>query len=96
MFKNMELGKEMYNWASDLFPINRSLTGPGVRETLTYLKNIVPELEIKAIKSGTKVFDWIVPDEWEIFEAYIEDDKGQRVLDFSNCHSHLFRKHPYS
>lgn len=85
----MELGEEMYKWATDLFPINRSLTGPGVRETLIYLKNIIPELEIKAIKSGTKVFDWIVPDEWEVFEAYIEDDKGQKIIDFSDNNLHL-------
>ena len=85
----MELGEEMYEWATDLFPINRSLTGPGVRETLIYLKNIIPELEIKAVKSGTKVFDWVVPEEWEVSEAYIEDDKGKKIINFSDNNLHL-------
>ena len=89
MFKNMELGKEMYKWASDLFPINRSLTGIGVRETLAYIKNIIPELELKSIKSGGKVFDWIIPDEWIISEAYIENEHGEKIIDFKINNLHI-------
>ena len=54
----MNIGKEMYGWASDLFPICRSITGEGVRETLLYIKEVLPKLEIRKVKSGTKVFDW--------------------------------------
>ena len=51
----MNIGKEMYGWASDLFPICRSITGEGVRETLLYIKEVLPKLEIRKVKSGTKV-----------------------------------------
>ena len=62
---------EMYNWARDLFPLNRSLTGEGNRETLKYLKNIIPELKIFEVPTGTQVFDWVVPNEWNVKEAYV-------------------------
>lgn len=83
------IGEEMYSWASDLFPINRSITGQGVRETLQYIKSILPELKINEIKSGTKVFDWEIPNEWNVSEAYIEDQQGIRILDFKNSNLHL-------
>ena len=76
----MKLGNEMYKWAVDLFPVNRSITGKGVRETLSYIRSIIPELEIKSINSGEKVFDWIVPDEWEIDEAFIENENGEKFI----------------
>lgn len=78
----MQTGQEMYDFAGKLFPIGRSLTGEGVRESLKLLKEEVPELEIKAVPSGTKVYDWTVPQEWEIREGYIEDDQGNRILDY--------------
>ena len=53
----MTVGNQMYLWAKDLFPICRSITGPGTRKTLRYIKKIIPELNIRSIKSGTKVFD---------------------------------------
>ena len=79
----------MHQWATDLFPICRSITGNGVRETLTYLKNLIPDLEIHSIPSGTKVMDWTVPDEWNIEEAYIEDPDGSRIIDFKNHNLHI-------
>jgi aminopeptidase-like protein len=82
-------GKMMYQWAVDLFPINRSITGEGLRSTLAYLKNIIPELEIKSIVSGYKAFDWIVPDEWEINNAYICDSDGNKIVDFHQNNLHL-------
>ena len=83
------VGKSMHGWATDLFPIARSLTGLGVRETLTYLKGLLPGVEIHSIASGTSVFDWTVPDEWAIRSAYIEDETGQRIVDFANNNLHV-------
>lgn len=81
------LGKAMYDLAAELFPICRSATGPGVRETLSRLQQIVP-LEIREVASGTPVFDWTVPREWCIRDAYVKDQDGHRVIDFraSNLH----------
>jgi len=83
------IGKEAYKWASDLFPLCRSLTGPGVRETLAYIKKILPELEIRSVPSGTKAFDWNVPDEWTIRDAYVADESGKRVIDFRDHNLHV-------
>ncbi|WP_373056143.1 DUF4910 domain-containing protein [Zunongwangia sp. H14] len=83
------IGQVMYGWATDLFPVNRSLTGEGVRETLNYFKSIIPELEIKSVPSGYKAFDWTVPDEWEIEEAYIKNQEGERIIDFKENNLHV-------
>ena len=89
MVNNKKNKEPMYNWAKDLFPITRSITGPGVRETLIYLKKIVPELIIKKIKSGEKYFDWKVPDEWFPKEAWIKNQKGKKIIDFKKNNLHL-------
>ncbi|MDT0645909.1 DUF4910 domain-containing protein [Zunongwangia sp. F260] len=83
------IGNVMYGWAKDLFPINRSLMGAGVRETFNYFKNIIPELEIKSVSTGYKAFDWTVPEEWEIEEAYIENKDGERIIDFKTNNLHV-------
>lgn len=83
------LGVEMHGWAKDLFPICRSLTGDGVRETLAYFKRIVPSLAVHEVPSGTQAFDWTVPDEWNIRGAYIEGENGNRVVDFARNNLHV-------
>lgn len=87
-FEGGKIGEVMYGWASDLFPVTRSLTGPGVRQTLEYLKELLPGLKIHSIKSGDQVFDWTVPDEWEIREAWISNENGDRIVDlnYNNLH----------
>ena len=76
------VGVKMYQLAEELFPICRSITGEGIRYTLNRLKKEVPQIVLHEIPTGTKVFDWVVPKEWEISEAYIEDMKGNRIVDF--------------
>ena len=85
----LQVGKAMYELAGRLFPIGRSLTGAGVRESLEILKEQIPELEIKAVPSGTQVFDWIIPAEWEITEGYIEDESGQRIIGYAENNLHI-------
>ena len=75
-------GAEMHALMSELFPICRSLTGPGLRQTLTRLSSEVP-FELHEVPSGTKCFDWTVPPEWAVEDAWIENENGQRVIDFN-------------
>lgn len=79
----------MYSHAVDLFPICRSITGDGLRETLAYLRNVLPGLQVLSIPSGTQVFDWTVPDEWNVRDAYVADEAGNRVIDFKEHNLHL-------
>lgn len=81
-------GKEMYKLIEKLFPICRSITGDGVRETLNIIKSIIP-LEIHEVPSGTKAFDWTVPKEWNIKDAYVKNSKGERVIDFKKSNLHV-------
>jgi len=83
-----ELGHEMHNLVRRLFPICRSITGNGVRQTLKFLSEVVP-LVIKEVPSGTKVFDWVIPDEWNINDAYVKDAEGHRVIDFKKSNLHI-------
>ena len=87
--KNKNIGDLMHSWASDLFPIARSITGPGVRETLSYLQKLIPGLDIRSVPSGTKAFDWTVPDEWHVKDAYVMDSTGVKVIDFKINNLHL-------
>lgn len=84
-----QCGKQMYDLAGRLFPICRSITGDGVRKTLSVIREYIPDLEIQEVPSGTPVFDWTVPKEWNITEAYIENSKGERIVDFKNCNLHV-------
>jgi len=79
----------LHLWAKDLFPICRSITGPGVRETLKYIQNLLPDLKIHSVSSGSQAFDWTVPDEWTIHDAFIEDESGQKIIDFKKHNLHI-------
>jgi aminopeptidase-like protein len=81
-------GRELYGLAEKLYPICRSITGNGVRETLRTIQEIVP-CEIVEVPSGTPVFDWNVPKEWNIRDAYIADSEGSRVVDFQRSNLHV-------
>ena len=82
-------GKTLYKWATDLFPICRSLSGNGVTETLAFIKELVPQLQVHQINSGTEVFDWKVPQEWNIRDAYILDESGKKIVDFKENNLHV-------
>ena len=79
---------DLYNLAKKLFPICRSITGQGVRDTLKIL-NEVCELQIKEVSSGYKAFDWVIPQEWEISDAYIIDPNGVKIVDFKKNNLHV-------
>ena len=85
----MVYGVEIYSWMKDLFPLNRSLSGEGNRKTLTYLQTLVPNIKIGEFKSGDHKFDWVIPREWNVKNAFIERIDGSRVAEFSNCNLHL-------
>ena len=73
------IGNEIHALARDLWPINRSITGEGVRETLHKIKSYLPALKIKSVPSGTQVFDWTIPREWKVNDAYIITPDGTKI-----------------
>lgn len=81
-------GAEMQSLIADLYPLCRSITGEGLRETLRRLRKLVP-LEIREVASGTPVLDWTVPKEWNIRDAYVADRSGKRVIDFQASSLHV-------
>jgi aminopeptidase-like protein len=84
---DVRVGQSMHAFMRELFPICRSITGDGVRETLAAVARRIP-LELHEVPSGTNVLDWTVPDEWNIEDAYIAKD-GRRVVDFRESNLHL-------
>jgi aminopeptidase-like protein len=83
-----EEGREAYAMIEALYPICRSITGNGVRQSLRLLQGTIP-LEVREVPTGTQAFDWTVPKEWNIRDAYIENDAGDRVVDFQRCNLHV-------
>lgn len=81
-------GRELYGLVEALYPICRSITGEGVRETLRRLGQEIP-LEVREVPSGTPVFDWTVPNEWNIRDAWIKNRRGERVVDFRSSNLHV-------
>ena len=80
---------QMLLWAKELFPICRSITGRGLHETLVYLRKINPSLKIYKVPSGTKVYDWHIPDEWNIEDSYIEHESGKKFAEFTKHNLHV-------
>ncbi len=81
-------GERMHQFIAELYPICRSITGDGVRTTLRRIQKEIP-IVVKEIPSGTPVFDWIVPREWNIRDAYIKDSRGERIVDFQKSNLHV-------
>ena len=86
----MNSGDKIYNLIRVLWPINRSLTGNGNRKTLKILKNLNSNLKIKEVTSGTRVYDWKIPLEWNVKKAYIKDiNTNRKIVDFNSNNLHL-------
>lgn len=83
-----EVGRELHDLIATLYPICRSISGDGVRKTFELLRPFV-DLEVTEVPTGTQVFDWTVPREWNIREAWIEDPTGRRVVDFADSNLHV-------
>ena len=86
--EKVSLGQKLYQFIERLYPICRSITGEGVRETLALIKKEIP-LTIQEVPSHTPVWDWTVPKEWNIRDAYIKNAKGEKVVDFKKSNLHV-------
>lgn len=82
------IGEEIHALAAEVFPICRSITGNGVRQTLAILGQHLP-LDVNEIATGTQVFDWTVPREWNILDAYVRSSNGHKVIDFARSNLHV-------
>ena len=81
-------GKDMHQFIAELYPICRSITGEGIRETFRSIQRHIP-LSIFDVPSGTQVFDWTVPREWNIRDAYVANQQGVRIIDFKQSNLHV-------
>ncbi|OGD63351.1 peptidase M28 [Candidatus Beckwithbacteria bacterium RBG_13_42_9] len=88
VYKIKDPGRKMSELMKKLYPICRSITGNGVRQTLKIVKTYLP-LKIHEIPSGTKVFDWIIPKEWNIQDAYIKNSRGKKIIDLQKSNLHV-------
>lgn len=84
----LEVGRELHRFAAELFPICRSITGDGLRQTLKMIQERIP-VKMTEVSTGTQVFDWNVPKEWNIQDAYIKDSRGNKIVDFQKCNLHV-------
>ena len=94
--QNIKEGNDIYNMAKIIFKYNRSITGLGTLKTLKFIKQKNFGFKIHKIKSGTKVYDWTIPMEWNVKKAYIEDLKGNKIIDFDNNNLHLTGNNVYA
>lgn len=81
-------GNELFSLIKRLYPICRSITGDGVRETLQIIREYIP-VQINEVASGTNVFDWTIPEEWNIKDAYIKNARGEKLVDFKKLNLHV-------
>ncbi len=82
-------GQQMFAMMRRLWPICRSITGDGVRQTLNILREQLPEMTIHEVPTGTRCFDWLIPQEWSIRDAYIVGPDGRKVVNFSDTNLHV-------
>lgn len=82
-------GEQMISLMKRLWPLCRSITGNGVRSTLNIIKEYLPNLDIHEVPTGTQCFDWVIPKEWNIREAYVLNDKNEKVIDFADHNLHI-------
>ena len=83
-----DIGEEIFAFVAEIYPICRSITGRGVRETLRAISAHI-KLEVHEVPTGTAVFDWVIPREWNIREAHIRNERGEKVLDFAQSNLHV-------
>jgi aminopeptidase-like protein len=83
-----DIGRALHRFAAELYPICRSITGDGLRRTLALIQHRI-SLQVVEVPTGTTVFDWTVPQEWNIRDAYIKSPDGKRVVDFLQCNLHV-------
>jgi aminopeptidase-like protein len=83
-----QIGQKIYDLIVRLFPICRSITGNGVRQTLKIVSEHIP-LEMHEVPTGSNVFDWTIPKEWDIRDAYVKNSRGEKVIDFQNSNLHV-------
>src|SRR6185295_10777092 len=81
-------GAEIFALAAKIYPICRSITGDGVRDTLREISTHIA-LEVHEVPTGTAVFDWTVPREWNIRDAYIKNERGEKIVDFAQSNLHV-------
>ena len=82
-------GRNIYKLAQKLWPYNRSLAGEENRATLKILKKVNPKLKVIEYKSGQKIYDWQVPNEWNVKDAWIKNKFGKKIIDFKKNNLHL-------
>ncbi len=85
----IDKGREMFALCKELFPICRSITGDGVRQTFDILKRYMPDMQLFEVPTGTQVFDWTVPDEWNIRGGYLEGPDGEKVVDYADSNLNI-------
>jgi aminopeptidase-like protein len=83
------IGESIHEFAKELWPLNRSITGEGVRQTLEFVRKHIPELRVNEVKTGTKAFDWVVPREWLVKDAWIKTPDGKKICDFKKNNLHI-------
>jgi aminopeptidase-like protein len=83
-----DIGEDIFAFAAEIYPICRSITGNGVRDTLRAIGKHI-KLEVHEVPTGTSVFDWVIPREWNIREAYIKNEQGEKLIDFTRSNLHV-------